>query len=79
MQQIAVYSSQMLSLYRNTLLIGPLSGRHDAEQQDRDYLQLQNDRTTLLMTNLQPKWASLPVAIYSIVLLMMGEIVARNM
>jgi len=32
----------------------------------RDYLQLQNDRTTLLLTNLQPKLASLPVAIYNI-------------
>ena len=25
---------------------------HDAEQQDRDYLQLHNNRTTLLLTNL---------------------------
>ena len=37
--------------------------KHDTEQQDNDYLQLHNDRTTLLLTNLQPKWASLPVAI----------------
>ena len=28
------------------------SRKHDAEQQDRDYLQLHNDRTTLLLTNL---------------------------
>ena len=31
------------------------SRKHDTEQQDRDYLQLQNDRTTLLLTNLQRK------------------------
>ena len=35
-------------------------------QQDSDYLQLHNDRTTVLLTNLQPKWASLPVVIYSL-------------
>jgi len=40
--------------------------KHDTEQQDSDYLQLHNDRTTLLLTNLQPKWTSLPVAIYSL-------------
>ena len=40
--------------------------RGDKEQQNSDNLQLHNDRTTLLLTNLQPKWASLPVAIYSI-------------
>ena len=42
------------------------SRKHDTEQQESDYLQLHNDRTTLLLTNLQPKWASLPVAIYSL-------------
>ena len=44
-------------------------GRHDAEQQDSDYLQLHTthtDRnTTLLRTNLLMKCACLPVAIYS--------------
>jgi len=42
--------------------------RHDAEQQDSDYLQFQTthtDRTTLLRTNLLIKCACLPVAIYS--------------
>ena len=52
--------------------------KHDTEQQNSDNLQLHNDSTTLLLTNLQPKCSSLPVAIYSIPL-MMGEIVARNM
>jgi hypothetical protein len=45
-----------------------LSGRHDAEQQDSDYLQLHTthkDRTTLLRTDLLTKCACLPVAIYS--------------
>jgi hypothetical protein len=50
-------------------LIGPLSGRHDAEKQDRDDLQLHTthtDRnTTLLRTKLLTKCACLPVAIYS--------------
>ena len=48
--------------------IGPLSGRHDAEHQDSDYLQLHTthtDRTTLLRTNSLTKCARLPVAIYS--------------
>jgi len=50
------------------IITGPLSGRHDAEQQDIDYLQLHTtltDRTTLLRTNLLTKCACLPVAIYS--------------
>ena len=42
-----------------------VTGKHDIKQ-DSDYLQLHNDRTTLLLINLQPKWASLPVAIYSL-------------
>ena len=49
-------------------LIGPLSGRHDAEQQDSDYLQLHTthtNRTTLIRTNLLTKCACLPVAMYS--------------
>jgi len=52
-----VSSKAVLSLFNR---------KHDTEQQDSDYLQLHNDRNTLLLTNLQPKWASLPVAIYSI-------------
>ena len=46
----------------------PISGRHDAEQQDSYFLQLHTthtDRTTLLRTNLLTKCARLPVAIYS--------------
>ena len=49
-------------------IIGPLSGRHDAEQQDSDYLQLHTthtDRTTLLRTNSLTKCARLSVAIHS--------------
>ena len=45
-----------------------LPSRHDAKQQDSDYLQLHTthtDRTTLLRTNLPTKCAYLPVAIYS--------------
>ena len=45
----------------------PLRGRHDAEQQDSDYLQLHTthtDKTTLLRTKLLTKCACLPVAIY---------------
>ena len=30
----------------------PEGRQHDTEQQDRDYLQLHNNRTTLLLTNL---------------------------
>ena len=43
-------------------------GRHDAEQQDSDYLQLHTthtDRTTLLRPYLLTKCACIPVAIYS--------------
>ena len=42
--------------------------QHDTEQ-DSDYQQLHNDRLFTTDTsdkNLQPKWAGLPVAIYSI-------------
>ena len=63
MQQLRFYSSQWLTLHISG---DNLNRKHDTEQQDSDYLQLHNDRTTLLMTNLQPKWASLPVAIYSL-------------
>jgi len=38
--------------HRNTLLLAPFCKKHGAEQQDRDYLQLHNNRTTLLLTNL---------------------------
>ena len=51
MQQLRFYSSQWLTLH--------VSG-------DSLTISLHNDRTTLLLTNLQPKWASLPVAIYSL-------------
>ena len=89
MQQIAVYSSQMLLLYMFRMTIPPIirgtcavyghryagtlskcgrSGRHDAEQQDSNYLQLHTthtDRTTLLRTYLLTNCACIPVAIYS--------------
>jgi hypothetical protein len=40
--------------YTCSLLVHLTSVRsvHDTEQEDRDYLQLHNDRTTLLLTNL---------------------------
>ena len=52
--------------WREKLLLAPFSRKHDTERQDSDYLQLHNDRTNLLLTNLKPKWASLPVATYSL-------------
>ena len=58
----------ILRKYFYSTCFGPLSGRHDAEQQDSDYLQLHTthtDRTTLLRTNLLIKCTRLPVAIYS--------------
>ena len=61
MQQLRFYSSQWLN----------------TEQQDSDYLQLHNDRTTLLLTNLQQPAYQWPYTAY--VLLMMGEIVTQNM
>ena len=74
MQQLRFYSSQWLTLHvsgdnlthHQEYICCIFNRKHDTEQQDSDYLQLHNDRTTLLLTNLQPKWASLPVAIYSL-------------
>ena len=60
------FTSDLLYMFRVT--IPPMPGRHDAEQQDSNYLQLHTthtDRTTLLRTNLLTKCACLPVATYS--------------
>ena len=54
-------------------------------QQAKLAYQYKNTKGKLYKTNAaiwykkKPKWAGLPVAIYCIVLLMMGEIVTRNM
>ena len=42
-------------IIRSTMLYmatGEFNKKHDTEQQDRDYLQLHNERTTLRLTNL---------------------------
>ena len=49
-QKVSAHQEQRQT-HSNTLLLAPFCRKHDAEQQDRDYLQLHN-RTTLLLTNL---------------------------
>jgi hypothetical protein len=56
------------ALFISKFVRSKVRGKHDAEQQDSDYLQLyttHTDRTTLLRTYLLIKRACLPVAIYS--------------
>ena len=73
---IMLYSSEIS-------LLGPFSRQHDTEQ-DSDYQQLHNDRRDyLLLTHLTKTYnLSEPAYLWpytAYVLLMMGEIVARNM